>query len=470
MSGQTQEKTACDLLVANAYVITMDARRTIYPHGAVAISGKRIVAVGPDKDLRARFRPKQTMDCHGAPLHPGMVDTHYHSTLHTTRGAVSDDPAAFANLGSKPHPYAVWFNKLQDEDEMASSRHASAEMLLNGFTCMIEAGTIFEPEICAEAVESVGLRASITDPFLWDVTESMDMTRQIERAPCDGKVAQQRLGSQLWRNRDPDALVRGHINLYGMGTASDELTLAAKRAADEAGVVMAQHQSLESGDAQFDDKRFGQHPLVHFAELGALGENSLFVHMNYLRDDEVAAIAASGMSVCWHPGNYQFYGIALAQRSRFPELLSKGVNLCFGTDAAKIWTFGEMARIAYLVAREEGGYLPCETLLEMQTIRAAKAVCLDAFIGSLEAGKRADLVIRRADIAETQPGLDVVRELMLISPTKSIDTVLVDGRVVVRHGRLALADEQEIFAKARASARRVAQAVGLAPGPRWPTA
>jgi 5-methylthioadenosine/S-adenosylhomocysteine deaminase len=126
-----------------------------------------------------------------------------------------------------------------------------------------------------------------------------------------------------------------------------------------------------------------------------------------------------------------------------------------------------MARIGYLVAREEGGYIPCERLLEMLTIGAARAVSLDSMIGSLEPGKWADLVIRKEETAETTPGLDVVRDLTLTSPHKSVDTVLVNGVVVVRHGRLTLADESAIYALARDSARRVARNVGLSPGPNW---
>jgi 5-methylthioadenosine/S-adenosylhomocysteine deaminase len=103
----------------------------------------------------------------------------------------------------------------------------------------------------------------------------------------------------------------------------------------------------------------------------------------------------------------------------------------------------------------------------MLAIGAARAVCLEHIVGSLEAGKRADIVIRRTDLPETAPGLDVVRDLTLTSPHKSVDTVLVDGKVVVRHGRLTLADEGAILAEARRSARRVAREVGLSPGPTW---
>jgi 5-methylthioadenosine/S-adenosylhomocysteine deaminase len=189
--------------------------------------------------------------------------------------------------------------------------------------------------------------------------------------------------------------------------------------------------------------------------------------MNILHDDEVETIRECGMSVLWHPGNYQFYGIALAQRSRMAQMVASGINVAFCTDAAKIWTFGDMARIGYLVAREEGGYISCVRLLEMLTINAARAVSLDSMIGSLEPGKRAGIVIRCHDTAETTPGLDVVRDLTLTSPHKSVDTVLVNGAVVVRHGRLTLADESMIYAHARESARRVARKVGLSPGPTW---
>jgi cytosine/adenosine deaminase-related metal-dependent hydrolase len=467
MSASPAAPEACDILIVNGYVITLDEDRRIFPTGAVAISGNRIVAVGREADLRAALRPRHVMDAHGAPVHPGYIETHCHATLHTTRGAVTDDPQAFAGLGDKPHPYAVWFNKLTDEDERASCLHTAAEMLLNGYTLLVEAGTVFEPDICAEAAQAVGLRASLCDPFLWDYAENFVLARQIERAPCSGKRALGLLGSQLWRNDDPEALVRGHVAIYGNGTGSDELTLAAKRCADDAGVAMSQHQSLETDDAFADDGRFGKHPLVHFAEIGAIGRNSAFVHMNILRDDEVDVIRHAGMSILWHPGNYQFYGIARSQRSRMAAMALSGINVSLCTDAAKIWTFGDMARIGYLVAREEGGYIPCERLLEMLTIGAARAVCLDHIVGSLEAGKRADIVIRRTDLPETAPGLDVVRDLTLTSPHKSVDTVLVDGKVVVRHGRLTLADEGAILAEARRSARRVAREVGLSPGPTW---
>jgi cytosine/adenosine deaminase-related metal-dependent hydrolase len=124
-------------------------------------------------------------------------------------------------------------------------------------------------------------------------------------------------------------------------------------------------------------------------------------------------------------------------RSRMPELHKLGVNLALGVDVAKIWTFGELARIAYLVARQGGDYLSAETLLAMQTIGGAQALGLADMVGSLEA-------------------------------SRSIDTVICDGEVLLRHGSLTRLDERAVYEMGRASARRLAARLDRAPWTRWP--
>jgi cytosine/adenosine deaminase-related metal-dependent hydrolase len=453
-------------MVTNGYVLSMDAKRTVYPHGAVAIDGRRILAVGPERDLKARVSPRRVIDAAGAAVHPGFIDGHYHATLHLSRGAITDDPQVAARL--KPNAYVAWLNALDDEDEYASALMACVEMVRNGFTAFMEPGTAFEPETVARAAEDVGIRASVADPFLWDCVDAEGMAAQIARAPADGKRAMRLLGQQLRRNRETDGRVRGHVALYGMGSAGDELTRAAKSCADRNGVVFAQHQNFMDEDAEFDGRRFGKHPLVHFAEIGVLGRNCTFTHMNVLHDDEAKAVTAAGMSIVWHPGNYMFYGISRQMKTRLPQLYGAGVNLTFGADVAKVWAFGELGWLAYLVAREDGRYLPSESILEMFTLGGARAMGLQDEIGSLEPGKRADLVIRTDDLPDAQPNLDVIRQMMLVSRTKSVDTVIVDGEIVVRNGRLTRLDEAAVYARAQASGRRVAERAGVSFGTFWP--
>ncbi len=460
----------CDLMIVNGYVLSMDDKRNVYPDGAVAITGSRIVDVGPTRLVTARAKARRTIDAAGGAVHPGYIDGHYHATLHLTRGAVTDNPKPPADpkTGKPPAGYIDWFNALTDEDEYASALMASVEMVLNGFTGFIEPGTAFEPDAVASAAEDVGIRASVGDPFLWDKLDPEGMASLIERAPADGKRVERELGRQLKRNRDPDALARAHVALYGIGSATEELTRAAKSLADANGVVLAQHQNFTEEDVEFDTKRFGRHPLLHMAEMGVLGRNCTFTHMNVIHDDEVKPVVDSGLSIVWHPGNYMFYGISGQMKTRMPELFRAGTNMSFGCDVAKVWAFGELGFLAYLIARENGQFLPSESILEMFTRGGAQAMGRLQDLGSLEPGKRADIVIRRNDLPDAQPNLDVVRQLTLISRTKSVDTVLVDGKIVVRNGRMAQMDEAAVFARGQASAKRMVERCGMKPGTIWP--
>jgi 5-methylthioadenosine/S-adenosylhomocysteine deaminase len=472
-SGADDGRRRCDLLVRNAHVLTLDARRTVFPHGAVAISGRDIVAVGPEREVLAAYRADRGIDAHGAVVHPGLVESHYHTTLHLTRGAVSDAPHAVSpsgGEGGKIGLYSAWFNTVDDDDEYASALLACVEMVRNGVTCFMEPGTVFATDAVAAAARAVGVRASLCDPFLWDHPEGLTMATEIERAPATTERALAALGGELHRNEDPDALVRGHVALYGTGTMSDELALAAKQRADEAGTVLTLHQNFEPSDVAYDDERYGRPGVEHLADLGILGPNTTLAHMNVLRDGEIEALAASGAGIVWHPGNFLFYGIAATVPCRVPELVERGVRVAFMTDAAKVWSFGEMAWLGYLAARMGGAFLSSEQILEMQTLGGAAAVGLTDRIGSLEPGKRADLVIRTDAVPEAHPGMDPVRELVLVSRSKSVDTVIVDGEIVVRGGRLTRLDEDVAYQLARATARRLAAALDLPRAGTWPEA
>jgi cytosine/adenosine deaminase-related metal-dependent hydrolase len=278
------------------------------------------------------------------------------------------------------------------------------------------------------------------------------------------------MGTELRRNRDPHGLIGGHIALYGSGSASDTLLIAAKKCADDNGVVLTQHQSFLPQAAETEDNRLGKHALVHFEEIGVLGPNVSFSHMNIVRDDEIEAIVRSGMSLIWHPGNFLFYGIRESARQRMLELRERGTNLGFGSDVCKLWTFGELPYIAYLASRAQGDFISAGGVLEIATIGGAKAMGWQDRIGSLEPGKRADLVIRRNDLPECCPGTDVVFEHVLVARSKSVDTVICNGQIIVIGGRSTRVDEEDIYAAARASARRLMAKTGLKSDTAWPNA
>ena len=133
-------------------------------------------------------------------------------------------------------------------------------------------------------------------------------------------------------------------------------------------VVKIVHEELTELMGSSDSKLvFGRPPVVHFAETGLLGPNTVFTHMNALDEAEAEAVIGSGMTVVWHPGNAMYYGIARATENRMPALHRGGASLTFGTDVAKVWAFGELGFIAYLLTREGGDYLSSDDLLTMYT-------------------------------------------------------------------------------------------------------
>jgi 5-methylthioadenosine/S-adenosylhomocysteine deaminase len=465
-------KDVVDLAVTNGYVVTMDPERRVFRDGAIAVSGRDIVAVGTTAEVLAAYEPKRTFDAAGGVVHPGFIECHSHLTLHLARGGFGD---TISYKDVEPEFFVPYLNALEDEDEHATAMLACLEMVGNGTTCFLEAGTALSPAAVADAAEQVGMRGLVADPFLCDVNDNPGgyNALAVDRAPADTKRALDLLGGELRRNRDPDALVGGHIAIQGMGSASDELEQAAKAAADGGGTVLNQHQSYYQVDAETDDHRHGRHALVHLEDIGVLGHNCVFAHMNIIRDDEITPVVDSGMSIAWCPAGSMIWGVGGTQRGRHADLLRRGVNVALGSDSSN-WSnsfdLGVQGYLAVLSAREKTGdkaALVAEDALEMATINGAKAVGLEHRIGSLEPGKRADIVIRANDLPEAYPLTDPISQVVFSARSKSVHSVLIDGRLVVDGRRAARVDPAQVFADVQTSVKRVFDRMGYRFAPRW---
>ncbi|MBT5414575.1 MAG: amidohydrolase family protein [Rhodospirillaceae bacterium] len=453
------EVQVCDLLIDNAHVLTMDAARTVHENGAVAVTGNRIAAVGPAAEIGRSYRASRVIDAGGSLVHPGMIDLHYHATVHMV-GKMIAEVALDADAGPwVAQQYTGLINALDDEAEHANALLCGLDMLKAGITAFMDPGTAFAPDAVAEAATALGMRASLGEPWLWDVRGVQ--LADIKGMEADFERCMEQLGGQLWRNRDEDGLVRGHVALYGMGAESVELALAAKAAAEEEGAVWTMHQSQSADDAEDDDRRFGRHPLVYLRDKGVLGPNGVFVHMNVLRDDEIVPVVESGLTVVWSPSNTWYYGTRTSHRSRMPELFAKGVNVGIGTDVSKASGFGDQLYTAYVLARDQGDYVSPEDLLQMVTANGARGLGMADRLGSLEPGKLADIVIRTDDLPEAWPRYNPVRQHLLLARSKSVDTVIVGGETVLRGGRLVRMDEAVVYAKAQAAAEAMRERAGL---------
>lgn len=459
----TQEAQVCDLIVAYGTVLTMDAERRVLSDGALAVSGTKIVAIGPSQEILDGWNAPMLKDARGGIVHPGYIDGHFHAGLHLLRGYLPESAGGHAQ---GPSAFARWSNALNEMDEAASARMAACELVLNGFTGFVEASTAFWPDLVAETVSDIGIRSSVTDCLLWDCPGGDPIVGDMARAPTTPATIKD-LGGQLWRNRDTSSLSRGHPSVYGSGTASIDLIRECRRLAREYDTVAHQHQSFDGDDAAVDTRRFGRPALVAFAEAGAIGPESFMTHMNVLSDAEAEAVAASGMGLVWHPANVLYYALTEQHPNRFPQFLRGGSTVAFGTDVAKSWSFGDLGFAAYLLCRAKGDPIAPEAILEIFTLGGARAIGMSERLGSLELGKCADLVVRSPDIGEAQPGANPAHNLALIQRTKGVDTVICNGQVIVENAALVTADLAEVAAEARNSARRVAATANLKPQSLW---
>jgi 5-methylthioadenosine/S-adenosylhomocysteine deaminase len=469
----TTARETCDLFIRNAYVLTMDARRTVHPSGAIAVRGHSIAAVGPEAQLLQAWRSARVLDAQGAIVHPGFIDAHLHVNAQTCRGFFRGDASKSGRQGPS---YADWKAALRPEDEQAAAALACIEMLRHGITTFVEPGSAFEPDAVAAATQALGVRCSLADPYIWDDMSLMDTIPGLRsdklaaRVPPERERCMKLLGGQLFRNRDPDGTLHGHVALYGEGTASDDLYRSAKALADREGVVLNSHIGFDLDLAAAMEVRWGQARFLHLAELGVLGPNTTFVHMNLIRDEEIEAISSSGLSIVWCPVAYMTRGISMRARTRIPDMRQRGVTVALGTDSARESSAGDAGFVALHLGAEAGYAMVSEDVIEMQTLGGARAAGLSGIIGSLEPGKRADIVLRAHSLPEMAPGIDPAHQLICVGHGPTADTVLVNGRIVLRHGRSTLVDEAAVFAEARASVQWLSGRLGLKPPSRWPLA
>ncbi len=463
-------KSICDVLIHNGQVITMDPKRRIYRPGAVAITGSRIVAVGADAELRHRFDARKTLDAKDGIVHPGFIDAHNHIVHTSCRGVFGN----VHDTGSSPINFADWKAGVTDEDEAAATAMAGLEMLRSGFTMFIEPGSMFSTEAAAKAVERVGMRALFAPLYLWDRRESFDAipslvsSSLIARAPVNRDRSLEQLDVELHRNKDPEALVRGYIFVYGLGTASPELLQAAHTCARDNNVPLHLHAGYVPREAEIYRAVTGVSQLVHLQELGVLDERTVIVHANVLDEEEENAIHETGCRIVWCPAAFFSLGIGRSANFKMAERHRQGIRVSLGSDAARDCTPGDTMLAARYASQTYEDPLSPGALLEMQTINAAAAAGLEAELGSLEFGKRADVVVRSARAAEAYPANNPIHLLALTMGTGSVDTVLVNGEVVFSGGHSIRVDETEVYRAVSDSVVARAKRLDIDLNPEWP--
>ncbi len=449
------------ILIEHGTVVTVDGERRILRDGSVLIEGRDILEVGPARDVRPARPPDRVIDAREMVVLPGFVDTHVHLSEHLNRGLLLDDIPVDRYL---PDWLVPLYSVMTAEDEQHAALLACIEMIRTGTTTFCEAGTLFDVGAVASAVERIGMRA-VLGRWTWDQEGGPGRMRQTTREALDAN--EDMLASIAGR---AGGRVRAWPLLLGFGTCSEALIQGAKRLADRHGVGwgmmhFASHPSRKTADAM---------PLARLDALGVLAPNAKLSHMVYLDDADIALLARRGVKVSHCPTAGLKHTKGLAAHARVPEMLAAGVSVSLGGDSGNGSNHFDMLRMMYLAAtiykdsRLDVSVMPPETVLEMATLRGAEGLLLEREIGSLERGKRADIVLYDRNAPEWRPLLNPLNNLVYAATGASVKTVIIDGRVVLDEGRLTTIDERAVYERVEALALDQVRRAKLSVESKWP--
>ena len=459
-------KEQVDTLIKAWYVVTMNETRDIIRNGAVAVKNGLIVEVGKLADLERKFEAKETLGGDRFVLTPGLINTHIHITGEPlTRGYVPDDTPFEENVFEWLCPlYSVY----TAEEERLSAKLASVEMLKSGTTTFLEAGTIRFLDDVFEALEEVGIRGRL-GRWIWDLPPEPDVYKQ----NTDESI--NLLQYQLEKYKD---VAQGRLGawstLVGHTTCSDPLWKAARELATEHDTGMSFHMSPAKLDPDFFISEFGHRPMIHLDELGILKDDVVMTHCVQVDDKEISVMANSGVHVSHCPTTALKVSYGITQVGKIPEMKMAGINVAIGTDGNNASNYSDLMRATYLVAglfkdsRQDPQMFPAEIAYEMATLGGAKAMQLENEVGSLEIGKKADLVLHDTDRPEWRPLLNVMNQLVWSADGRGVHTVLVDGVKVVEEGRVTAFDEEKFYADCQNAGEAVVQRSGLPDKSKYP--
>ena len=437
------------------FVITVDDRRRIIRNGSVVVSGGRITGVGKAADLR-HVSTDRVIDATDMVVTPGFVNGHMHiSYAHSVRGIFPDDIPDRLN-----HVFTMQA-VMTEEEEYLTTLLGLAELLRAGTTTLVDPGTTKYPQACLGAYQQAGCRVVIGK-------QVQDLENGLNLPVYDTEMA---LGETEDAIGALNGLLGGRVRAWAMPfsleTCSPELLIGAKNIADRHGTAMTLHHWGGRG-------KTGPTPTARLAELGILSPNLVLSHCMGLTKGEIELIAQSGAAVVVCPSTVMKAGGRTGEGGRLPELLAAGVPVSLGTDSVNSSNFSDMVRGMHVAAtvykdvRGDTSLIPAETALELATRTGAEALGAGDSLGAIEVGKRADLVLFDTRRPEWRSLTDPVRNLVYSATGDSVDTVMVDGRVVVEKGRPLFVDDQwELIQQVEQVGRRVRTATGTGFPSRW---
>jgi cytosine/adenosine deaminase-related metal-dependent hydrolase len=458
------------MLFTNATIVTMNPMRDIITDGAIAINDNRIAAIGKSDTLLSQYHDEEVIDVRGKFIIPGLIDTHVHLAQALIRGC-ADDMALIQWLCER-----VWVlqGNFTQDDGYVSARLCIAEMLKSGTTTFLESMLAhrYGFDGIARAVDESGIRACLAG-IVMDIGTYATQTNSMHPGMVESRDTS--LFGVLNMHSKWEGTANDRIHVWfgprTPGGVSRELYREMSDYARQRNMGITMHLAEVEADKIFLQERYGLSP-VYFAEsVGMLGPKTVLVHMVWLTQADIDKLAETRTNVSHNPSSNSKLASGVC---KVPRMLTSGVNVALGCDGGPsnndydLIREMKLAAIIHKAVTNDPLIVPAETVLEMATINGARALGLEQEIGSLEVGKKADLVVIDFNRLHTTPSPNPISTLVYAATGGEVDMVVVDGQIVVGQGQLLTMDEDEVMEQAQQHAQALYKRAGIEITSKWP--
>ena len=460
---------AHSILIENGYVLTLNPRREIIRDGSVYIEGGKIAGIGKTEILKS-VKADLTIDAAHGIVMPGLIDTHVHLSQALIRGC-ADDVSLVKWL--KDYVWVMQGN-FQGEDGKVSAELCMAEMIRTGTTsfldCMIHSRYGFHQ--IAESVEKAGMRAALSK-IIMDSTGYADNPDIMYPGMVESAEDCLRETEEMHKRWHGKANGRLQVwyGLRSLGGVSHDLFKEVARLAREKETGMTMHLGEVKDDVRYV-KDHGYPNLTSFAkDMGLLGPDMVFAHGIHFEEDELPVLAATKSNISHCPSSNAKLASGFA---KVPQMLEAGVPVSLGCDGGPSNNTYDMVRemrLAALIHKSvvnDPLVVSAEQAIEMATLGGARAMGIDKAVGSLEVGKKADLIIVDMSAIGLIPNTNPVSNLVYAGGGQYVDTVIVDGKPLMREKQLLTLDEDKIRQKALEHSNALIKRSGVTIEPKWP--
>jgi cytosine/adenosine deaminase-related metal-dependent hydrolase len=463
-----------DLLLSGGTVVSMDAERRVIDNGAVAIDAGRIVGVGSAETLRAEFQARETVDCRGRAIMPGLIDVHGHGGHSLMKTIGSDTPSVWMRIITP-----VYFHFVTPQFWYVDGLLSALERLRFGVTCGVSVmgsqPRSDDPRFGmnhARAYAEVGVREIVcvgpcAPPWPHPVSYWNNGEREQREISFEAAMDGTEAVIQTWHGGADDR-IRVFVTPFTIVTSVDP----SNPTPSDLATALSSHDRLQARRVRelaskyatriHSDAFGGMVRMARQDDCALLGPDVHVQHCLALSLDEIAILAETGTHVGHAPSPGQMKG-----RCPVPELMQAGVNVAISTDGTSPKTSFDLfqamrkAQLIHQLELRDPFLLPAGKLLEMVTVDAARALGMQDDVGSLEVGKKADVIVVNLRQPHLAPDVMVVHRLVYEAVGNDVESVLVDGRFLMRDRRVMTVDEASVFEAADEQVHATIERAGL---------